>query len=310
MNRIPTYLKPDSVTQALEYARRCDDNFRFLAGGTDVIVNKFQGNDNSECFIDINGIAELRRIHLDDEEVLIGATATLEEIEHHQELRHRMPVLAEAAASIASPVIRKSATVGGNLLCENRCVFYNQSEWWREAVGYCLKCDGDICIATGGKKACFSKFVSDMAVALISLHARIEILGPDGIEEIVLEDLYSGDGVNSHTFSKTSLITAIKIPVRPGMRSVFKKLRSRESVEFSSLTTTITVDDTGRLRIVLGGVDPMPILIEGSVADNLDELLQRAVKKPRVIDNDVYTRKYRKEMIAVYVKNSFLELGL
>ncbi len=61
---------------------------------------------------------------------------------------------------------------------------------------------------------------------------------------------------------------------------------------------------------MLGGVDPMPILIEGSVADTLDELLQRAVKKPRVIDNDVYTRKYRKEMIAVYVKNSFLELGL
>jgi len=56
MNKIPTYLKPDSVAQALEFARRCDDNFRFLAGGTDVIVNTFQGNDNSKCFIDINGI--------------------------------------------------------------------------------------------------------------------------------------------------------------------------------------------------------------------------------------------------------------
>ncbi|PIZ05633.1 MAG: 4-hydroxybenzoyl-CoA reductase subunit beta, partial [Flavobacteriales bacterium CG_4_10_14_0_8_um_filter_32_5] len=48
------------------------------------------------------------------------------------------------ALSVGSPLIRKTATIGGNVLCENRCLYYNQSEWWRESIGYCLKCDGDI----------------------------------------------------------------------------------------------------------------------------------------------------------------------
>src|ERR1035438_3445590 len=110
-------------------------------------------------------------------------------------------------------LIVKDATIGGNVLCENRCIFYNQSEWWREAVGYCLKCDGDICIATGGRKACFSKFVSDTAPVLICYDAQIEVLDVNGLQLFKLEDIYTGDGIESRCLGDTALITSILLPL-------------------------------------------------------------------------------------------------
>ncbi|MEZ5109850.1 MAG: FAD binding domain-containing protein [Bacteroidia bacterium] len=302
------FLKPVTVSEALEAVQQHKDNFSFIAGGTDVMVNKFQGNHDASCLIDLSGIKELKQITLDQEYLKIGSAITLDELTKNPDVKKSVPVLIETARAIASPIIRKTATVGGNLLCDNRCVFYNQSEWWREAVGYCLKCDGDICIATGGKKNCFSKFVADLAVSLISLNASIEIAGPDGEHLLPLEEIYSGDGVNPHKFSKTSIIKSLRIPIHRQMRSVFKKLRQRETMEFSSLTTVTTIDQSGNIRIVLGGVDPRPVIIEGTAADDIQELIKKAVKKPRIVDNDVFSRLYRKEMIEIYLKSSFNEL--
>ncbi|HRH67824.1 MAG TPA: FAD binding domain-containing protein, partial [Bacteroidia bacterium] len=169
------YLQPQSLSEAVRFAHENELSFRYLAGGTDVLVNKFQANEDSSCLIDITGIPELKQVTTNGNHIQIGALVRLDELKRHDILQNNFPALLTAAHSVASPVLRKSATLGGNILCENRCIFYNQSEWWREAVGYCLKCDGDICIATGGKKACFSKFVSDTAPVLISMDAEIEI---------------------------------------------------------------------------------------------------------------------------------------
>jgi 4-hydroxybenzoyl-CoA reductase subunit beta len=234
---------------------------------------------------------------------------TLEYLISHKEITENFPVLSESAKAVGTPMIRKTATIGGNLLCENRCVFYNQSEWWREAVGYCLKCEGNICIATGGKKNCFSKFVSDTAVALISLDACVEVLEKGKVYTMPVEDIYTGDGVCPRKLHKSAIIKNIQIPLGEGVHSVFKKLRQRETMEFSSLTTSVTVNKKGRIKIALGGVDPMPVVITGTVKDDKDALLIQAVKKARVIDNDVYSRKYRKEMITVFLNKSFEELS-
>ncbi len=304
------FLKPSSVSEALEAVEKYSDHFSFIAGGTDLMVNKFQGNNDSLCLIDLSGIKELKQIVLNQEYLKIGSAITLDGLKKNEIVKEKFPVLIETVNAIASPVIRKTATVGGNLLCDNRCIFYNQSEWWREAVGYCLKCDGEICIATGGKKNCFSKFVADLAVTLISLNSVIEIAEPQGTRILPLEEIYSGDGINPHKFSKSSIIKSIHVPIHSSTRSVFKKLRQRESMEFSSLTTVTTLDASGNIRIVLGGVDPRPVIIDGTTADNIQELIKKAAKKPRIVDNDVFSRLYRKEMIEVYLKSSFNELVL
>jgi len=304
------YLQPTTVSEALEMASENKNNFRFLAGGTDVIVNKFQGNETLTTFIDITKIKELKEVAKTETHLQVGALISLSNLYTFEEIKINFPVLIQAADVVASPVIRKTATIGGNLLVENRCLFYNQSEWWREAVGYCLKCDGDICIATGGKKNCFSKFVSDTAVALISMDATISVAEIGKKYDLPLEEIYSGDGVNPHKFDKNSLIVSINIPLKRNFKSSFKKLRQRETLEFSSLTTAVTIDDNENLKIVLGGVDPKPVVVCGTVKSNKNELIKEAVKKARLVDNDVYSRKYRKEMIEVYLKRSFKELAI
>ena len=303
------YLQPKTTEEAVRMAHEHQGDCCFIAGGTDVIVNKFQGNESATCLIDLTGIEEMNHITRNDTHLKIGSLTSLDDLKNNIDIIQTFPFLVDAVEAAGSPVIRKTATIGGNLLCENRCVFYNQSEWWREAVGYCLKCEGDICIATGGKKKCFSKFVSDMAIALISMNAYIEVVKYNNSNIIRLEDCYTGDGITPHTLNKTTLIKSIHIPTNEGFRSVFKKLRQRQSVDFTSLTTVVTVNKHGEIKIVLGGVDPKPIVVEGNVK-NKQELISQAIKKPRIIDNDVFSREYRKEMIGVFLNRSFNELSL
>jgi 4-hydroxybenzoyl-CoA reductase subunit beta len=302
------YLKPKTIEEAIRFAKQYENKFRYLAGGTDVIVNKFQGNDEADCLIDLANIDELKQVVKNKNHLKIGSLIRLDDLKIHSEIKKLFPALLEAAHSVASPMLRKTATIGGNILCENRCIFYNQSEWWREAVGYCLKCDGEICIATGGKKNCFSKFVSDTAPVLIALNASLNIIDTNGESIILLEEIYSGDGMKPRKLSRTAIIKSIQVPTKEKQICIFKKLRPREAVDFSSLTTAVSKSENGTIRIVLGGVDPKPILVEGNVRDDKKELIKQAVKKARIIDNDFYPRLYRKEMITVFLERSFAEL--
>jgi len=310
MNTGKLYIKPKFIKEALQIAKEHEKDFSFLAGGTDVMVNRLQGNDNSNCLIDLTEITKLRQVKRKDEYLSIGALIKLEELNDFEEIKNEFPVFIEAAKSVGSPLIRKTATIGGNILCENRCIFYNQSEWWRESVGYCLKCEGSICIATGSKKHCYSEFISDTAPALISIDAMIEVV-EDGCEKMIkLEDIYTGDGTNPKNLKKTSLIKSILLPLNNNFRSVFKKLRLRKSLDFTSLTTAVSVNQNGRLKIGVSGVDPKPIVVEGIINSDKQELIENVLKKSRAIDNEMMTRKYRREMVKVFLSTSFTELKL
>lgn len=302
------YILATTVQEAIEQAIANKGNFKYLAGGTDVMVNKFQGNETSGCLIDITKIAELKGIAKQGNFLRIGALEILEELKFNSDLKNEFPMLIEAALSVGSPLIRKTATLGGNVLCENRCLYYNQSEWWRESVGYCLKCDGDICIATGGKNACFSELVSDTAPALIAMDAEIEYIDENSKHQQPLESIYSGDGVKPLNLSETAIVTAILLPLNRGFKTAFFKLRERESLEFTSLTSAVAIDKNGTLKIALSGVDPKPVVVEGTINDDKAALIKKAIKGARAVDNDMYSRKYRREMITVYLERSFKQL--
>lgn len=305
-----TYLIPTSVNEAIEMAKANLGSFKYLAGGTDVMVNRYQGNEESPCLIDISKLTELKGITKEADFLRIGALEILEELKFNAELKAEFPMLIEAALTVGAPLLRKTATIGGNVLCENRCLFYNQSEWWREAVGYCLKCDGDICIATQGKNACFSELVSDTAPALIAMDAEIEVLDIDGTKRVKLEDIYTGDGVEPRNLSETAILTAIFLPLNREFKTDFHKLRERESLEFTSLTSAVAIDKNGKLKIALSGVDPKAVIVEGTVTDDKKALIKKAIKGGRAVDNDMYSRKYRREMISVYLNRSFKKLEI
>jgi len=304
------YLIPESVAIAIEYARSNIGNFKYMAGGTDVMVNKFQENEISPCLIDLTRVEELNGISKENESLKIGALEILEDLKFNQILKDEFPILIEAALSVGAPLLRKTATIGGNILCENRCLFYNQSDWWRESVGYCLKCEGEICIATQGKKACFSELVSDTAPALIALDATLEIIDIDGTYIVPLESIYTGDGVNPRNLSETAILKAILLPLNRGFKADFQKLRERESLEFTSLTSAVAIDNFGKLKIALSGVDPKAVVVEGTVNDDKNSLINKAYKGARSVDNDMYSRKYRKKMIGVFLNRSFKKLNI
>lgn len=295
------YLIPGSLQEAIQFAEEHEGKFKYIAGGTDIMVNRYQGNESAPCLIDLTKLKELKGIVKETYFLRIGALEVLEDLKFNDVLKSEFPLLIEAALSVGAPLLRKTATIGGNVLCENRCLFYNQTEWWREAIGYCLKCDGDICIATGGKNACFSELVSDTAPALIALNAEIEWMDSDGLQREKLEAIYTGDGVKPRNLPETAVVTAIFLPLSQTYRSYFKKLRERESLEFTSLTVAMTVDEAGKLKIVLGGVDPMPVVYEGTLSDDPAGLIKLLIKKARSVDNDMYSRGYRRQMIEVFV---------
>ncbi len=309
MSMSKIYIKPSTVQEALRAARQHPGNFRFIAGGTDLMVNKYQGNATESVLIDITGIEELGLFQIEEDGSIIGSLVTLETIASDAAIARCFPALREAACTIATPVIRKTATVGGNLMCENRCSYFNQSEWWREAVGYCLKCDGDVCIATGGKKSCFSRFVSDTAPVLIALDSQITVEDEHGEKSFPLENLYTGNGVLPRILNTAAIIRKITIPWSAGRRTVFRKLRPRGSMDFTSLTTAVSFDGENRLRIAIGGVDPGPVVAEGRL-EKASELMNNVSRRSRVVDNDFYSRAYRREMIRVFLQQSYRELGI
>ncbi len=305
-----TYLIPTNINEAIDMAKANLGSFKYLAGGTDIMVNRFQGNEDSPCLIDISKINELKGVVKKGSYLRIGALEILEELKFKKEIVEEFPLLIKAALSVGAPLLRKTATIGGNVLCENRCLFYNQSEWWRESVGYCLKCDGDVCIATKGKKVCFSELVSDTAPALIAMDAVIELTDLEKTSRVKLESIYTGDGVTPRNLSETAILTAILLPLNREFKTDFHKLRERESLEFTSLTCAVAVDKNGKLKIALSGVDPKAVVVEGKVNDDKTGLIKKALKGARAIENDMYSRKYRREMIAVYLKRSFKKLEI
>lgn len=302
------YIKPSTIAEAIRIANKHVNDFCYLAGGTDLLVNKFQGNKECSCLIDITGIEELKTVSIEGNHLKIGSLIRLDELKKHEIIIKKFPSLIIAAQEVATPMLRKTATIGGNILCENRCSFYNQSEWWREAVGYCLKCDGDVCIATGGKKACFSKFVSDTAPVLISAGSKLELHDTDGMRVVDLEMIYTGDGIKPRNIPETAILKHIILPLGNDIEIIFKKLRPREAVDFTSLTTAISLNKNGVIKIVIGGVDPKPVVIEGSVNGKTEDYIKKAITKSRVVDNDYYSRKYRREMIRHFLEESFKEL--
>ena len=299
------YLRPTTVPEALRLAAEHAADFSFIAGGTDVMVHRFQGNNRAGCLIDLSGLEELNRVWIEDHTLKIGALIRLDDLKNYPEIVTRFPVLIAAARAVGSPMIRKMGTIGGNVLCENRCTYFNQSDFGRETVNFCLKSGGDICIATGGPRACFSEFASDTAPALISLNAKVEIEDRNEVTVTPLEDIYTGDGVAPRNLPKTALLKAIHLSLKGKYRSVFKKLSPRHSVDFTSLTMAISLEAAGRMKIVLGGVNPKPVVITATVQDDPKKLIREALRQSKTVENDVYSRLYRREMIEVFLRRGW-----
>ncbi len=221
-------LSPKTLADVLA-ARKAHPQAQLVGGGTDLVVNVRRGIVAPPVLIEMNQVAELRSIKADARMLEIGASVTLAEVANHPGTIEHYPVVAQAAASIAGPTHRNMGTVGGNLCLDTRCIFYNQSEWWRSANNHCLKTTGDVChVAPKSRGVCFATFSGDLAPALLTLGAEVELVGPRGERTLPLQQLYvgyarhdgsEGDGKHYLALEPGEFVTAVRAPRTPGLRS-------------------------------------------------------------------------------------------
>jgi 4-hydroxybenzoyl-CoA reductase subunit beta len=271
-------LRPTTLAGVLA-ARSANPAAQLLGGGTDLIVNLRRGIVAPPILIDMNGVAELRAIRADANALEIGASVTLAEVAQHAGVLEHYPVLAQAAGSIAGPTHRNMGTVGGNLCLDTRCIFYNQSEWWRSANNHCLKTTGDIChVAPKSRGVCFATFSGDLAPALLTLAAEVDLIGPSGRRTLPLQQLYigharhdgsaEGDGKYYLALQPGELVAAVRAKGTPGLRSAYDKIRIRRSIEYPVAGVAVALrrdgDTLADLRVAITGTNPRPVLLEGA----------------------------------------------
>jgi 4-hydroxybenzoyl-CoA reductase subunit beta len=267
-------MRPLNAVEAVA-ARHRFPGSEFIAGGTDLLVNMRHGIRKPNVLIDLSAIDELNRLDVGDNGAHIGPGVTIARLLNHPTVKKAYRAVADACERIAGPGHRVLGTVGGNLCLDTRCIYYNQSEWWRSANGYCLKHGGDICHVAPQGQHCHAAFTGDLAPALLVLGAEIEIINSSGRRSIPLGDLYNEDGRAHVRLAKDDLLVAIRLPPSPP-DSAYEKIRVRGAIDYPLAGVAVALASSGgaiaSLRIALTGTNSRPFVVAGT-----DELVGRPI---------------------------------
>jgi 4-hydroxybenzoyl-CoA reductase subunit beta len=317
-------LRPRTLDEALsllaKHAGESPAATRVVAGGTDLIPSMRQKLFEPEYVLDIRNVAGLKDIRQTDRGVEMGALASLTSIEQSALLRRRYPVLTEAAATVASPLLRNMGTIGGNICLDTRCLWYNQSLTWRKGCGFCIKKDGDLCHVAPGGTQCWAVFSGDTPPALLCLAAEIEIASASGSRWMPLSDFYTGEGDAYRNLRSDELLTRIFLPESSAdYRGVYRKLRVRGSIDYPLAGVAVVMKKSnGHIadaRVAITAVNPAPLLVKGAgeflAGQTLDEASAVAIgdlaaKMARPLTTSALTPEYRREMIRVFTKRAVL----
>lgn len=322
MIRLPAfeYHAPATIEEALALKAEHGSDAMYLSGGTDLLPNMKRRQFEPKVLIGLSEVRELREIR-NGAGMTIGAGVTLTELEKHPGIQQSYPSLSHAASLVSTPQLRNSGTIGGNLCLDTRCTYYNQSHAWREALGFCMKKDGDTCWVARSSNTCLAVSSSDCAPVAIALKAEVRLVGTQGDRTIPAEALYQNDGINYLEKTPDELLVSIRLPEMDGWRSSYLKLRRRRAIDFPILGVAVALrmaeDETcAEARVVLGAVSSMPLLV--AEADNMligkqlspeliSEVAQVVAKHAKPLDNTDMALGYRKRVAHVYVGRALAE---
>lgn len=299
---------PRNIEDAIA-ARKEHPGGRFIAGGTDLVVNVRHGLARPDLLIDLSRVEGLAAIQTSESGLRIGAMVSISALARNSTVAARYRAVMEAAGSIAGPGHRAMATVGGNLCLDTRCIYYNQSEWWRRANSYCLKHGGDTCHVAPQGQHCHAAFTGDLAPALLALGAEVEIAGAQSRRRVPLGELYVEDGRAHLALAADELVAAVHLPPNPPPSS-YAKVRVRSSIDYPLAGVAVALGASGgvvsSLRIGLTGTNSRPFLLAGTDAvvgrpidetalRDIDRLVQRQVQPMRTT---VASAHYRRLAVA------------
>ena len=313
---------PTNLDEALSLLRVHRGSAKIVAGGTDLLPNMKHGVAEPRVLILLRRITELAHLRSDDDGMHIGALTSLATLAEDERLA-RYPSVQRAAALIASPQIREMATLGGNLCLDTRCVYFNQTHFWRSALGHCLKKNGTECHVIKGAQRCVAAASADLPPVLISLGASVRIVGSDGIRTVPLSDLYRADGVAPIALPPDEILVEVLLPPpHAEVRSTYEKLRIRRAIDFPllGLALSVRIDDSGvcrAIRVVANCIAAAPRVVALdalAVGHRLDARLvgritDACVHALRPLPN-IAEPEWRREMVPVLVRRAFRTVGL
>jgi 4-hydroxybenzoyl-CoA reductase subunit beta len=297
---LETYAAPESIEAATDIFSS-EENAIYIAGGTDLVPLMNRGLKQANCLIDLDRITSLKKIEQTEEGIFIGAMTTLSELKENSLIHKYLSPLSHAAGNAASPQIRNMGTIGGNVLQERRCLYFNQSAFWRENVMPCHKLGGNACHQIPSSETCRAIYYSDLAPMLLAYNARARFYSGENYEEMVLEDLIRA---RNHEDFKKQLLTGFIIPTpNEGTIGKFIKYSDRGSIDFASSNIGIVFsagdrkDEKPAIRIFAGAVSSEPVRLietEGIILQSLPDVLSR---KKEIIGTGIKELESRASLI-------------
>jgi xanthine dehydrogenase YagS FAD-binding subunit len=267
--------QPDTVDGAIELLAEAGESGWAMAGGNDSLDWFKDRVKRPSVVVDLSGLEELRGIReMQGGGIEIGALTTLTAIETNPLIRERYAVLADAARRVASPQIRNTGTIGGNLCQDTRC--------WDYRYGVdCYRAGGTQCYADSpkgqnrehclwGADRCVAVSPSDCAPAMVVLDARMVIRNASGEREVPAEQFFIGPDIDIERMTvleRGDVLTAIRIPSDwAGATFYFEKVADRNTWDFPlvNIAAAMFVEggNVARIRMAAGAVQCVPRRLE------------------------------------------------
>jgi 4-hydroxybenzoyl-CoA reductase subunit beta len=322
MMRLPkfVYRTPHTVAEAVQVFADAGPEAQFVAGGTDLYPNMKRRQQMPKTVISVMRLPELNQISGEGKTgIRIGASVTLTDIVENAIIKRDYPVIASAARTISTPILRNMGTIGGNLLLDTRCNYYDQNYEWRKAINFCLKKDGDICWVAPGSPKCWAVQSSDLVPVMVAIGAKFRLVSTAGERMVEATEFYRDDGIDYMNKRPDELLLDIHLPPTNGWRASYQKLRRRGAFDFPVLgvasyvrvstgsgSDRVVVEDA---KIVLGGIAPSPVQVNESAQaligsplgdDQIEAAAEAAYVKARPLDNTDFVYQWRKQMARQY----------
>ena len=316
------YHVPQNIAEAVRIMGDAGPAGQFVAGGTDLYPNMKRRQQMPKTVISVMRLAELNQIAGDGQSGLrIGASVTLTDICDNPIVNRDYPVVAKAARTISTPILRNMGTIGGNLLLDTRCNYYDQNYEWRKGINFCLKKDGDVCWVAPGSSKCWAVQSSDLVPVRVAIGAKLRFASTLGERVIDAAGLYNDDGIEYLRKRPDELLVDIQLPPANGWRASYQKLRRRGAFDFPVLGVASWIatesDAVTDARIVLGGIAPSPVEIKEAATALIgkpltDEPIRAAAEaayiKARPLDNTDFVYQWRKQMARQYTLRALRDL--
>jgi 4-hydroxybenzoyl-CoA reductase subunit beta len=329
MMRLPKfdYRVPRTIAEAVKIVGDTGPEAQFVAGGTDLYPNMKRRQQTPATVISVMRLSELNQVTGDGGQgLVIGASVTLTDICENEIIKRDYPVIASAARTISTPILRNMGTIGGNLLLDTRCNYYDQNYEWRKGINFCLKKDGDVCWVAPGSSKCWAVQSSDLVPVMVAIGAKFRLASTLGERMIDAAGFYNDDGIDFLKKRPDELLVDIHLPPINGWRASYQKLRRRGAFDFPVLGVAACVhyqagSGSDRVindaRIVLGAIAPSPVQVTEAAQkligqpfdeDHIQAAAEACYNKARPLDNTDFVMNWRKQMTRQYTLRALREL--